>query len=331
MVKVVFIGLRHWHAPFYMKAMDKMGYPIAAVADRDAEMAEFRAAEGGCKAPRYTDYERLLTEVKPDFVFAHAPHDEMVDLADWLVERNLPFHMEKPMGLSCQRLAGVAAKAAEKGLWNAVALVSRQYGIVRRLREMGTELGTLRRYYYALLAGAPLRYPEWKCEWMLQPERTGAGPLWNFGAHVIDLFLMLGNSPVVEVTAHWSHDIHNLAIEDLCVVCMKNGDGTVGIGEVSYTTPSGYERFFSITTDKLQVHTDKLGIGTIKKMDGTREVVDSHDFEEVYPFHTREVLRCFEQGLEAPATIHDMVATLRVMEAAKASAQAGGQPMLVTS
>jgi predicted dehydrogenase len=327
MLSVAFIGLEHWHAPFYMGAMKAMGYPIAAVADRDADMCEFRARAADCTAPRYTDYERLLREVRPDLVFAHAPHDQMTDLAEWLVEHNLPFHMEKPMGLSWQRLAAVAQKARRKGLWNGVALVSRQYGIVRRLREMGPQMGTLQRYYYALLAGPPVRYPEWRCEWMLQPERAGAGPLWNFGAHVIDLFILLGQAPVVEVTANWRSDIHHLPVEDLCTLRLRNSRGVVGLGEVSYSTPTGYERFLSITTDVLQVHTDTPGKGTIKKFGAAAEVIDGPEFNDVYPFQTRDVLECFAAGRPPVADIDDMVATLRVMEAAKASAQAGGKPV----
>ncbi|MCK5806306.1 MAG: Gfo/Idh/MocA family oxidoreductase [Lentisphaeria bacterium] len=329
MPKVAFIGLHHWHAPFYMNAMNDLGQPIAAVADVDAEMCAFRAEAGACDAPQYTDYDKLLREVKPDLVFAHAPHDEMTELADWLVDRGVPFHMEKPMGLHWEPLAAVAEKAKAKGLWNGVALVSRQYGIVQRLREMGEEMGTLRRYMYGLYAGPPLRYPDWKCEWMLQPERTGAGPLWNFGAHVVDLFLTLGKSPVVEVTADWSYDIHGLAVEDWCSIRMKNAAGAVGVGEVSYTTPSGYERFFSVSTDRLQVHTETLGLGTIKKFEGEDEEIDGNEFEEVYPFHTKDVLERFDKGLAPVADIHDMVATLRVMEAAKASAAAGGKPVLL--
>lgn len=323
MLKVAFIGLNHWHAPFYMEGMQMIDYPIAAVADRDPEMVAFRAAAGKCEAPQYTDYEKMLDEVQPDFIFAHAPHDEMVELAQWLVDHNLPFHMEKPMGLSWERLAKVAEDANNKGLWNAVALVSRQYGIVHRLIDMGDEIGKMGRYYYALFAGPPVRYPDWKCEWMLQPERTGAGPLWNFGAHVIDLFLLLGKSPVVEVRANWTYHIHNLAVEDLCTIQMRNADGIVGVGEVSYTTPAGYERMFSISTDKLQVCTQLLGEGTIKRFDGNHEDISGPEFNDVYPVQTRDVLERFEKGQAPLADINDMVKTLRVMEAAKKSAQTG--------
>ena len=114
MLKVAFIGLHHWHAPFYMEGMRMANYPIAAVADTDPEMVKFRADAGKCDAPQYTDYEKMLEEIQPDFIFAHAPHDEMVDLADWIVEHDLPFHMEKPMGLSWERLQKVADKANEK-------------------------------------------------------------------------------------------------------------------------------------------------------------------------------------------------------------------------
>lgn len=327
MVKIAFIGLHHWHAPFYMTALRNLDYPIAAVADPDPDMCAFRAAAGQCDAPQYTDYEKLLREVKPDLVFAHAPHDRMADLAEWLVDHGMPFHMEKPMGLSAERLAHIADKAARRGVWNAVALVSRQYGIVQRLREMGADIGTVRRYYYSLLAGPPVRYPEWRCEWMLQPERAGAGPLWNFGPHVIDLFLLFGRSPVVEVTAHWTHAIHHLPVEDWCLIQMRNEEDAIGIGEISYTTPTGYERFFSLSTERLQVHTETLGKGTIKTFSGDDETIDGNEFNDVYPYHTTDVIECFENGRPPVADIQDMVATLAIMETARASAAQGGKTL----
>lgn len=220
-------------------------------------------------------------------------------------------------------MAEVARKANEKDLWNGVALVSRQYGIIRRLEELGEEIGNVGRYYYGLFAGPPFRYPDLHCGWMLDPDRAGAGPLWNFGAHVVDLFLMLGKSPIVEVKAHWTHSIHDLDIEDLCCIQMTNAEGAVGVGEVSYTTPDGYERYFSLSTDRLQVCTEKLGEGLIKRFDGENEEIIGPEFNDVYPYQTEDVVRCFEAGEEPVADINDMVETLRVMEAARESARTG--------
>ncbi|MFO7948432.1 MAG: Gfo/Idh/MocA family oxidoreductase [Armatimonadota bacterium] len=320
-MKIAFIGLQHWHVPFYLEALADIDQPVAAIADVDKDYVE-RTAEW-VDAAQYTDYEKMLREIEPDLIWAHAPHDQMTELADWLVDHDLPFHMEKPMGLSWRRLAQVARKANEKDLWNGVALVSRQYGIIQRLRELGEDIGTVGRYYYGLFAGPPFRYPDLHCGWMLQPERTGAGPLWNFGAHVVDLFLLLGKSPIVEVKAHWTHSIHGLDIEDLCCIQMINADGAVGVGEISYTTPEGYERYFSISTDRLQVCTEKLGEGTIKRFEGDNEEIDGAEFNDVYPYQTRDIVECFDEGREPVADINDMVETLRVMEAAKESARTG--------
>lgn len=327
MPTIAFVGLHHWHAPFYMQALRELGCPVAALADPDPDMCAFRARAGDCDAPCYTDAERMLREVRPDFVFAHAPHDRMTELAAWLVERNVPFHMEKPMGIEARALAAVAQRAQRQGLWNAVALVSRHYGIVTHLHGLGEGLGTVQRYHYALLAGPPHRYRDWRCEWMLDPRRAGAGPLWNFGPHVIDLFLYLGGAPVTRVMARWGHGMHRLPVEDFCTVLMINAAGAAGIGEVSYTTPVGYERSFSLSTDRLQVHTPSPGKGTITYLDGRREEIDGTEFDDVYRVHTRHTLECFAHGKRAIADMADMVATLSVMEAARESARRGGVPV----
>ena len=317
-MKVAFIGLQHWHVPFYLEALENIDQPVAAIADVDGDYVQ-RTAEL-VDAAEYTDYEKMVDEVDPDLIFAHAPHDEMTDLAGWLVDHDLPFHMEKPMGISWKKLAEVAREANEKDLWNGVALVNRQYGLIQHLHELGDDMGDVGRYYYGLFAGPPSRYPDLHCEWMLDPDRAGAGPLWNYGAHVVDLFLHLGKSPVVEVKAHWTHSIHGLDIEDLCCIQMINADGAVGVAEVSYTTPEGYEHYFSLSTDRLQVCTEKVGEGLIKRFDGENEEIIGHESNVDF---RADVVLSFEQGKKPVADINDMVETLRVMEAARESARTG--------
>lgn len=332
MLRIAVAGLQHWHVPFYLRALtERADAAIVAVADRHRDVLDRYRKELPDTVRTFADVDDMAAQTGPDLVFAFAPHDEMTALARRLVNRRLPFHMEKPMALCAADLAPVAAAARASGLWHAVALASRAYGVVQALAALGPERGRLVRYHYALLAGDPQRYRDWHCPWMLDPARAGAGPLWNFGPHVVDLFRYLGGQPVVRVAAWWSHAVHRLDIEDCCTLAMTNADGAVGLGEVSYTSLDGYQRLLSVTTDRLQVHTATPGAGEIAFFDGRRDAVNGPDLDELYRMYTNDVLDRFVDARPALATMDDMVAALAVMDAAKVSAARGGEPVRVAA
>jgi len=321
-VRIAILGASHWHVRLmYVPNLQQLGEQIVALGDNVPGKLDLVAGLVDC--PTYTDYEQLVAEQKPDFVFAHAPHADMTDLAAWLVERRLPFHMEKPMGVDWRQLEPVAAAAHAEGVFISVALVSRYYAIVQWLKARQAELGRVNHYYYRLFAGGPERYREWGVEWMLDPAKAGAGPLFNFGPHVVDLFLHLCAPEVRSVSAHWSHGLTGEAIEDLCSLTMIGPDGQIGVGEVSYAMPTGYERYFSLDSTGLYCGGPDLGEMDVNWRDGRSEHVAGTDADDVYFAYTKDTLERFRAGEPPVAGIDDMVKALRVMNAAKESAQSG--------
>ena len=321
-MRIAILGASHWHVRLmYVEALQRLGHEIVALGDDAPGKLALAADLVDC--PSYTDYGQLVAEQQPDFIFAHAPHADMTDLARWLVERHLPFHMEKPMGVAWRQLEPVATMAAADGLFVSVALVSRYYAIAQWLKERQEQLGRVNHYYYRLFAGDPGRYREWGVEWMLDPERAGAGPLFNFGPHVVDLFLHLATPDVAEVSAHWTRGLHGEPIEDLCSLTMVGRAGEIGVGEVSYTMPEGYERYFSLDAGHLHCGGPNMGDMTVQWRDGRREAVAGDGADDVYFAYAQDTLARFAAGQPPLAGIGDMVKTLRVMNAAKESAETG--------
>lgn len=321
-MRVAVIGVSHWHAPqMYLPALKACGADIVGISDPDPLALD--RAEVDC--PRFTDHRELLASIRPDFVFAMAPHCDMTALASDLVDTNQPFAMEKPMGTDWKSLQSVAARAQAKGLFVAVALVTRYLPLIEKLAELRTcgELGAPVHYYSRLFGGTPQRYREWHVDWMLDPKKAGAGPLYNFGPHVIDIFLYLFDEPVVAVNATATHRLYNEAIEDLASVTFRTRNGAVGVVEVSYTHPYSYERFFSLSTTTLHV-SGRIEGDTIHFRDGRAlQVVPHQDVAEVYALYTADTLERFARGEPPKASIHDMWPTLRLLNAARASIQSG--------
>lgn len=320
-MRVAVIGVGHWHSAMYIPALKAIGADIVAVSDPDQGALE--RADVDC--PRFADYRELLQAAKPEFVFAHAPHCDMTQVAADLVDAEQPFAMEKPMGVDWRALRPVAEEAGEKGVFAAVALVTRYLALIEKLAEVreSGELGRPVHYYSRLFAGAPQRYREMGVDWMLDPKRAGAGPLFNFGPHVIDIYLYLCKDPIESVAASTTHQLYGEKIEDLASVTFRGETGAVGVVEVSYTHPDDYERYFSLTTDRLHVGGNIEG-DTIRLRDGQLlEVEPDAAALDTYALYTRDTLERYATGEPPKASIHDMVPVLRVMNAAQRSVEVG--------
>src|SRR5579871_5775911 len=98
-MRVAFIGVSHWHLPLYLEpagALDDV--EIVGVSDPAAAVAETVAARVGCAG--FVDHRALLDRVRPEFVFVLGRHCDMAAAARDLIERAIPFAVEKPAGVS---------------------------------------------------------------------------------------------------------------------------------------------------------------------------------------------------------------------------------------
>ncbi len=322
-MKVAVLGVSHWHVPMYLEHLAGVEEAqVVAISDPSRESMQ-RVAHLAPDARQYTDYRALLDAEEVDLVFAHAPHDEMTQMARELVERGLAFHMEKPMGMDWRELDEVAQQAREKGLFVSVPLVSRHFGVVAKLLEMrqAGELGEALYYSFRLFAGPPHRYEEMGVGWMLEPERGGEGPLFNFGPHAIDLFLALTGAEAVRVHA-WSSDaLYGLAIPDIVAFMIEGDSGCYGMCEVSYTKSEGYERYMSLITTAVD-YGGLPDVGKIVLRDGRSIQVDEPVFLDAYRIYVEEIVERVRAG--GPLVgIEQMVRVLRVMNAVQRSLREG--------
>jgi predicted dehydrogenase len=327
-VRIGVIEVGHWHSGKYINRAIDLGLEIVAVSDHSFETAQQRANQLGCRA--YTDYMDLLHLEAPDFVFAHGIHREMTDIADALVEHGTPFVMEKPMGVDWRRLAVVADKAEHKGLFAGVDLPSRCEKLIcelMRLKDAG-DLGRVNAYSQRLLAGEPRRYRDWNVPWVLDPTQAGGGPLFNFGPHLIDLFLLLSGQEVQSVFCRSSRALHELDIEDYSSVLLSTTEDAIASLEVGYVCPdSMYDQLLSLCTDRLFVSTNSLNDATIHFRDG-RTMELSPEGEGLKLDYVAETFRRLRDGEPPVASVRDMCRALRVINAAVESAKAN-EPVIL--
>ena len=74
-------------------------------------------ARGRYGSRAFADYRAMIDETKPDFVIALGRHIDMPDIARFLIDADVPFMMEKPVGTTAEDVTALADLAeATRGL-----------------------------------------------------------------------------------------------------------------------------------------------------------------------------------------------------------------------
>lgn len=314
--RAIVFGASHWHVPLYLDAIRRR-HDVVGVQDADPE--RHQGVWGVDVDPRV---EAILDLDDVDIAYVLSPHDEMAGVCEALVERGVPFVVEKPAGLDRSALAAVIEQARDAGVAATVALVQRDAPVERWLRQVGD----VRYERLSFIAGPPERYLANGNPWMLDPARAGGGALVNLGPHFVDLALRhLGRT--TDVAVRRSSALHGLAIEDHATVVMTTDDGREAIVEVGYAFPdspakrycsftaAGSRGFASIDTDGTARFTDLAGEVTVARIE-----VDSDPLYEIF---VDAVADSLDTGFAGLATLEDLAASMDVIWA---DDQAGGRP-----
>src|ERR1700722_15388349 len=234
-MRIVLIGVSHWHTPFYLDPVLTMpGVSVVGVSDPDLSRAQEVAAKARC--PAFADYREMCARLKPDFAFALGRHCDMADEARLLIEERIPFAIEKPCAVTAADAHEIAARAARANVFAAVPFVIRYSPLIDTIREVAA--GEAVQYVvFKFIGGMIDRYREQRVEWMLHRATTGGGALLNLGVHFIDLCrVLLPDTQLTVVGSAMSNNFSSLDIEDYAVVLMR-GDGATCMVETGYLIP----------------------------------------------------------------------------------------------
>jgi predicted dehydrogenase len=323
-IRVAGIEVGHWHSLFdaaYLRHLVKMpDVTLIAVQDSDGALARKRAAEVG-NPQVFTDYVRLLEETKPDFVMALGRHRQMARIAHDLLDRRVPFLMEKPMGISADEVQSVADKAARLGVYAAVPLSQRYQPFAIRARELlaAGRFGPLSHIYVRVNRPGPARYPAWDSGWMLDPAEAGGGCLRNLGPHGLDIFLHLTGEDARVTGAQISYRAHGQRVEDYASVLLRSSSGVLGTVEVGNGFPRvGTDGEWKIA-GRDAILTVKDNVMKLATAEGD-EVTPGTEIEAPYYTTIRDALDCWQRGAPPPVGVADCARAVRLIDQAYALA-----------
>lgn len=237
-IRIAFLGVSHWHVPLYFRACHKQPLNIVAVCDPDIEKVQPYADKYECAC--YTDEDKLLDEVNPEFVFAFAPHDQMPALAQKLIDRKIAFTMEKPLGICADDVRKVENAAKEAGVFCAIPFVWRYSNLIQNFKK-DVKPNEILHLAFKFIAGPPSRY-EVSSPWMLETKHAGGGCMTNLGVHFIDMAMFLTDSTDAEVIASSYHYASEYDIETYATSLVKMSSGATLLLETGYAYPMDSEQ-----------------------------------------------------------------------------------------
>ena len=325
-MRIVFIGVSHWHAPLYYGPAARLaGVEIVGVSDGDAVVAERVGRE--LETPSFLDYRELLEAVRPDFAFAFGRHCDLPAIALALVDAGLPFLVEKPAGLDAAQVQSIRDRARAKGLHAGTGFNFRVSDFVRKVQAViGDDSATHVSFRY--IGGSPDRYRQAGCAWMLDPAQSGGGSTINLGVHFFDLFRLFSRGEPTEAAALMGNHTWGLPVEDYSAVVLRS-ERCVGTVETGYTYPAPtgvFDLRFSLRTARHYVVARSDDVVEIRRVDdgGVERFATPTSNAFWYPAFVAESLDRFARGLAPVADLDALAAAMKLVDAAYASDRVGG-------
>ena len=214
-------GVARWtHLPAMEKvAKDKAR--LAAVCDVNEAVVNDIAEK--YSVPAYTDSSRMLDEAKLDAAVVGIPPHLHGDLEDRLIERRIPFLMEKPAHRDIDKAIAIAKRVEETGLIAGVGYLDRYQNTVDLMKDFlrDNPCGTFMGYWIGGI---------YKVPWWIKRDQ-GGGQHFEQSTHTFDLARCLFGE-VKEVFARGrtglNTDVEGYEIEDASAATLVFENGLVG-------------------------------------------------------------------------------------------------------
>lgn len=193
----------------------------------------------------FSDYKKMLQEVKPDAVVVAVPTKFHAMFVKELLEKGIHVFAEKPFCLNAAQGEELVRLAKSRGLINQVGYHNKFIGTfteLRRLVEAGY-LGNI--YHFVGESYGPVVTKKKADTWRSDPAE-GGGCLMDYASHVLDL-LNYVIAPVTKVHGAILKPIYSSGVEDAVYALLETSNKISGVLSVNWSDETYRKMSTSIT------------------------------------------------------------------------------------
>ena len=247
---------------------------LIAVSRERTELAESFAREFGARK-HYAHWRDLVSDDELQAVYVATPVDLHATQAIAAAEAGKHVLCEKPMAMSvaeCDRMiAATKANRVKLG----VAYYRHFYPVVQRTRELieTGEIGpTVLAQMNAFESFNP--GPEHPRSWLLKRDRSGGGPMFDFGCHRIEVLAnVLG--PITRIRALTANVVFERGVEDTAAALFQFAGGACAALSVTHAASEPQDTF-DIFGLHGSIHIPILNEGSLRIVSGEGDRWESH-------------------------------------------------------
>ncbi|WP_240759193.1 Gfo/Idh/MocA family protein, partial [Phytoactinopolyspora endophytica] len=306
-------GIGHWHAPRHIDSFTAAGATVVAVHDDEADVAKTWGERLGCRVAPGLDE---LIDEDVDLVLAMPRHRDGPAVVARLIERGLPFVVEKPVAASAAELWPQVLAAEAKGQFAAVPFINRYSTFWDHLARVqaGGLLAPPCVARFRIVNGPPSRYVDDGVAWALDPEIGGGGALRNLGPHTVDAFLSLAEGQVSVAGAVLTDRQYGMDVEEHAIAVLRDDAGLIGVVEVGYSGPhhDGTDHEWALVGPGSSVRELHSTVGVITQ-EGQADFA-SPPVMQRYRIFAEDVVERLRARRPAPVTLRDAWRALEVVD-----------------
>ena len=338
--KLAIIGLDHDHVWGLLKDFStEPNAELVAIADTHPALVDQAKTKVPASVKFYSDYLKMLDEVKPDGVIVTTENDRHLEILRECAKRHIHYSTEKPMATSAgdaremERLAGQAGIKVMVNYWN--AWVAPTHELYHRVRA--GDAGPVQKIIvqYGHQGPKEIGVSKYFADWLYDPVKNGGGAIMDFGCYGAEWAVWLKGRPtrVSASTQKLKVEQHNLVDDDATIV-LDYPDGTViieaswdwpySMGQVQVFGPKGSlfatrkDLFFRSTSDNAA----KAGL------EGDRVALDPPTHETSNPISYFVDCIRNDKTIEDPLSMKLNVQVMEILDTARESARTGKQQEL---
>ncbi|MXV17412.1 Gfo/Idh/MocA family protein [Hufsiella ginkgonis] len=218
---------------------------VVGVCDTSKMVNDFLSRYG--KFTCFTDYKKMLADVKPDAVVVAVPTKFHYSMIKDLLESGVHIFAEKPFCLTATQGEELVKLAAQKKVVNQIGYHNKfigTFGEVKRLIKEGA-LGQV--YHFVAESYGPVVIRPKQDTWRSDP-KEGGGCLLDYASHVIDLINDI-LAPVKSVKGSLLKSIYSTTVEDAVYSLVELQNNVSGVLSVNWSDETHRKMTTSVTIE----------------------------------------------------------------------------------